>query len=155
MKRIGAAPHGNNFGMPWLFLCLAFGLHTWDEAAHEFLKYYDATVLALYGHFSWFPRMDMEFRTWLGGLVVVNLILLALTPWAFRNASWLRPVAYVFAAIQFLNGMWHIAATIRGHTVPSVQFNGPAPGVYTAPILLVLSAYLVWSLRRSRLPATS
>ena len=140
-----------NFGTPWVLMCVAFGLHTWDEAAHDFLRYYNATVLALYGHFSWFPRMDMEFRSWLAGLAAANVVLLALTPWAYRNARWLRPLAYVFAGIQVLNGTWHILATILGHTVPSVHFEGPAPGVYTAPLLLVLSAYLFWSLRKSRI----
>jgi hypothetical protein len=40
------------FGTPWLLLCQAFALHVWDEAAHDFRSYYNATVLALYGHFS-------------------------------------------------------------------------------------------------------
>jgi hypothetical protein len=143
-----------NFGMPCLLMCMAFGLHTWDEAAHHFLRYYNATVLALYGHFSWFPRMDMEFRNWLERLVVANLVLLALTPWAYQNARWLRPVAYVFAGIQLLNGTWHIVAAVLGHTVPPVQFEGPAPGVYTAPLLLILAMYLFQSLRKSRMDDT-
>ena len=142
-------PAAGSYGTAWLLLCLAFALHVWDEAAHDFLSYYNATVLALYGHFSWFPRMDMHFRTWLAALLVANLLLLALTPWAYRNARWLRPLAYVFAGIQLLNGMGHIVAAIRGRTVPSVHFEGPAPGVYTAPLLVVLAAYLIWSLRKT------
>jgi len=131
-------------------LCLAFAMHAWDEAAHDFLGYYDSTVLALYGHFSWFPRMDMQFRTWLAALLVANLVLLVLTPWAYRNARRLRPLAYVFAGIQLLNGTGHILAAIRGRTVPSPQFEGPAPGVYTAPLLIVLAANLIWALRKCR-----
>jgi hypothetical protein len=61
-------------------------MHVWDEAAHDFLSYYNSTVLALDGHFSWFPRMAMQFRTWLAALLVANLVLLVLTPWAYRNA---------------------------------------------------------------------
>ena len=143
-------PAATSFGTPWLLLCLAFALHVWDEAAHDFLSYYNSTVLALYGHFSWFPRMDLQFRTWLAALLVANLVLLALTPWAYRNASWLRPLAYAFAAIQLLNGTGHILVAIRGHTVPSVHFEGPAPGVYTAPLLIVLSVYLIGALRKGR-----
>jgi hypothetical protein len=131
-------------------LSMAFALHIWDEAAHDFLRYFNATVLALYGHFSWFPRMDMEFRSWLVRLLVANLLLLGLTPWAYRNAGWLRPLAYVFAGVEFLNGTGHLVATILGHTVPSVRFEGPAPGVYSAPLLLLLAAYLLWSLWMSR-----
>jgi hypothetical protein len=146
---------GLHFGRSWLLMCMAFGLHTWDEAAHDFLPYFNATVLAFYGHFSWFPRMDMECRSWLIRLLVANLLLLGLTPWAYRNAGWLRPLAYVFAGVQFLNGTGHIVATVLGHTVPSVRFEGPAPGVYTAPLLLILSAYLFLSLWMSRGQAAS
>ena len=150
MGDLQTTPTATSFGTPWLLLCLAFAMHVWDEAAHDFLRYYNSTVLALYGHFSWFPRMDMQFRTWLTALLVANLVLLGLTPWAYRNARWLRPLAYVFAGIQLLNGTGHILAAIRGRTVPSVQFEGPAPGVYTAPLLAALAAYLFRALRKSR-----
>jgi hypothetical protein len=150
MSNQGTRPGASGYGTPWLLLCLGFAAHVWDEAAHDFLSYYNATVLALYGHFSWFPRMDMQFRTWLTTLVVANLALLVLTPWAYRNARWLLPLAYVFAAVQLLNGTGHIVAAIRGRTVPSVHFEGPAPGVYTAPLLVILAAYLIWSLRNTR-----
>ncbi len=140
---------GLNFGTPWVLMCVAFGLHTWDEAAHDFLTCFNSTVLALCGHFSWFPRMDMEFRTYLLILVLPNLVLLLLTPWAYQNAKWLRPLAYAFAGIQLLNGTGHILLTIRGHSVPSVHFDGPAPGAYTAPLLLILAAYLIWSCGRA------
>jgi len=131
-------------------LCLASGLHVWDEAAHDFLSYFNATVLTLYGHFSWFPRIDMQFQTWLAGLIVVNILLLLLTPFAYRNTRWMRPLGYAFAAIEFLNGIGHIAATVRGGTVGSVQFPSVSPGFCTAPLLLLASGYLFWSLRRSR-----
>ena len=140
----------SSYGTAWLLLCLGFGVHVWDEATHDFLSYYNATVLALYGHFSWFPRMDMRFRTWLTALVLVNVALLALTPWAYRNARWLRPLAYAFAGIQLLYGAGHILAAVRGRTVPSVHFEGAAPAVYTAPLLVILAAYLIWSLRNTR-----
>jgi hypothetical protein len=138
------------FGLPWLLLCLAFGLHVWDEAAHDFLGYYNATVLTLYGHFSWFPRMDMTYREWLIGLIVAVGVCTALTPYAFRNARWLRPLAYLFALIHFMNGMGHTITEILGGTVPSVRFEGIAPGFYTAPLLLAASAYLFWRLRQTR-----
>lgn len=138
------------FGLAWLFLSIAFALHVWDEAAHDFLAYYDATVLTLYGRFSWFPRMDMTFREWLTGLLVAITISLTLTPFALRNARWLRPLAYLFAGIQFVNGVGHILATIWGGTVPSVRFEGTAPGFYTAPLLLLSSAFLFWRLRMTR-----
>jgi len=108
-------------------------------------------VLALYGHFSGFPRLDMEWRTWLGVLVLGNLGFLALTPWAFRNVRWLRPIGYLFVALALLECLGQILLTVRGHTTGSVQFEGVSPGFYTAPLLLVIAAYLFWNLRRSAL----
>jgi hypothetical protein len=61
-------------------------MHVRRFIPNDFLSYYNSTVLALYGHFSWFPRMAMQFRTWLAALLVANLVLLVLTPWAYRNA---------------------------------------------------------------------
>jgi hypothetical protein len=58
-------------------------------------------------------------------------------------------LAYLFAGIHFMNGMGHTLAQIFGRTVPSVRFEGVAPGSYTAPLLLISSAYLFWSLRRT------
>lgn len=139
-----------NFGWAWVGMCVGMGLHTWDEAVHGFLEYYNATALAIYGHFWWAPRMDMSFRTWLTLLVTANAALFALTPLAFRNTQWLRRGAYVFCVIQVLNACVHTIETVRGSTVPSVVLEGPAPGVYTAPVLLAAAGYLWWSLRRSR-----
>jgi len=144
------------FGLPWLLLCLVFTLHVGDEAAHDFLSYYNATVLTLYGHFSWFPRLDLTYRAWWIGMVLAIAVCSTLIPFAFLNARWLRPFAYLFASILFLNGMGHVASQIRGGTVPSVRFEGIAPGFYTAPLLLIASAYLVWRLRKTApVPATA
>jgi hypothetical protein len=128
MKQAAKDGGSGNFGLAWLLLCLAFGLHIWDEAAHDFLRYYNATVLTLYSHFSWFPRIDLDFRPWLYGLVGGTLLLLLLTPFAYRNARWFRAAGYLFAGVQLLNGLNHIVLTIRGRSVPSVAFDGPDCG---------------------------
>jgi hypothetical protein len=138
-----------NFGPGWLLLCLAFGAHIWDEAAHGFLEYYNATVLTLWAHFAWFPKVDTEFRPWLLGVSGVAIALLMLTPFAYRNARWMRPLAYLLAGVQLVNGLAHIVFTILGHTVPSVVFDGLAPGFYSAWLLLWLSGFLFWQLRKS------
>jgi hypothetical protein len=91
-----------------------------------------------------------EYREWLIGLIVVNLILLALTPFAYRNARALRPLAYFFAGVMLLNGMGHTFFTVLGRTVASVQFPRPAPGFYSSPFLLVTSIYLFLRLRATR-----
>jgi hypothetical protein len=142
-----------NFGLGWLLLCFAFVAHVVDEALTDFLSYFNATVLALYGHFAWFPRMDMAFRTWITGLIVANAVLLLLTPFAYRNARSLRPLAYFFAGIMMLNAVGHALATLRGQTVPSVHFSGAAPGFYSSPVLFAAGIYLLSRLRRTRTSA--
>ena len=119
---------------------------------HDFLGYYNATVLTLYGHFAWFPRMDMTYRQWLIGLIAAVAFCTALTPFAFRNARWLRPLAYLFALIHFLTGIGLSISELLGGTVPSVRLEGVAPGFYTAPLLLAASAYLFCRLRRTGHP---
>ncbi|HWW17244.1 MAG TPA: hypothetical protein VNY81_01385 [Candidatus Saccharimonadales bacterium] len=91
-----------------------------------------------------------EYREWLIGLILANLVLLGLTPFAFRNGRGLRPLAYFFAAIMLLNGMGHTLFTVLGRTVASVRFPRPAPGFYSSPFLLITSIYLFMRLRATR-----
>jgi hypothetical protein len=90
------------------------------------------------------------YREWLVGLIIANLILLALTPFAYRNMRALRPLAYFFAAVMLINGLGHTLFTVLGRTVTSVQFPRPAPGFYSSPFLLITSAYLFLRLRATR-----
>jgi hypothetical protein len=145
----GSASPGN-FGFPWLLLCLAFCAHVADEALTGFLNVYNPTVIAMRGRLSWFPMPTFAYREWLIGLIIVNLILMALTPFAYRNARALRPLAYFFAGVMLLNGMGHTIFTVLGRTVGSVQFPRPAPGFYSSPFLLITSIYLFVRLRASR-----
>jgi len=145
-----ASALANNFGLAWLLLCLSFCAHVADEAFTGFLNVYNPTVIAMRARLAWFPMPTFEFHQWLVGLVVANLILLALTPFAYRNARGLRPLAYFFAGVMLLNGMGHTVFTVLGRTVASVQFPRPAPGFYSSPFLLITSIYLFARLRASR-----
>ena len=138
-----------NFGPAWLLLCLAFCAHVADEALTHFLDVYNPTVIAMRDRFSWFPMPTFEFRAWLIGLIAANIILLALTPFAYRNVAALRPLAYFFAIVMLLNGIGHTVFTIFGRTVASVHFPRPAPGFYSSPFLLIFSIYLIVRLRRT------
>ena len=140
-----------NFGLAWILLCLAFCSHVADEALTGFLNVYNPTVIAMRDRLSWFPMPTFEYREWLVGLIVANLILLALTPFAYRNARGLRPLAYFYAGVMLLNGLGHTVFTVLGRTVASVQFPRPAPGFYSSPLLLITSIYLFVRLRASRI----
>jgi hypothetical protein len=140
----------DNLGLAWVLLCLAFCVHVADEALTGFLNVYNPTVTAMHARLSWFPMPTFEYREWLVGLILVNLVLLALTPFAYRNARGLRPLAYLFATIMLLNGISHTFFTVLGQTVPSVRFPRPAPGFYSSPFLLITSIYLFVRLRATR-----
>ena len=140
----------DNFGFAWVLLCLAFCVHVADEALTGFLGVYNPTVIAMRTRLGWFPMPTFEYREWLVGLILVNLVLLALSPFAFRNARGLRPLAYFFAGVMLLNGMGHTIFSVLGQTVPSVRFPPPAPGFYSSPFLLITSTYLFVRLRTTR-----
>jgi hypothetical protein len=147
MKGTQRTLSAKNLGPAWFLFSIAFALHIWEEAVYDFIGYYNAAVLTLYGHFSWFPRIDVGFRPWLTTLVLINVLLFTLTPLAFRGVPWLRPVGYALTVLGLATGVGHLLLTIRGRVVPSVIFEGVSPGFYSALLILLSSIYLFWSLR--------
>ena len=137
------------FGFAWIALCAAFATHVADEALTGFLEIYNPTVLALRQRYDWFPMPQFEFTAWLTGLVTALAVLFALSPFAFRGARWLRPLAYVFAVVMLVNAAGHTLGTILGRTLPSITFERPMPGFYSSPLLFVASAYLLRALGRT------
>src|SRR5260370_37865382 len=130
---LGSEPRGQqNFGLAWFLLCLAFCAHVADEALTGFLPIYNATVLAMRSQYKWVPMPTFEFREWLTGLIVANVVLFLLTPFAFRNAWWARPLTYVYSGVHLLNAIGHTVATIFGQTVSTIPFARPAPGFYSS-----------------------
>jgi len=146
---LSPTPH-SRLGLAWVLLCLALALHVTDEALTNFLGVYNPTVIALRGRFPWWPMPVFTFKVWLMGLVIGVVLLLFVSPFVFRGALWIRPVAYVFAIIMLANGLSHTAGTIFGRSVASVHFPRPMPGFYSSPFLLAASIYLLWQLRRTK-----
>ena len=138
---------GSWLGLAWLALAVALALHVLDEALTGFLSVYNPTVLAMKRKLSWFPMPVFTFVLWLAGLILGVGVMLALTPGAFSNAPWIRPLAYFLAVVMILNGLAHIAGTIFGRTVSSVRFRRPMPGFYSSPLLLWASIYLLCQLQ--------
>ena len=138
-----------DFGVAWAALCGGFVLHVIDEAVTDFLSVYNPSVVALRAQTPWLPLPTFSFAWWLAGLILANILLLLLTPYAFRAARWLRPVAYVFAVIMILNALGHMAGTVAGQTVGSVRFPRPMPGFYSSPFLLIAAIYLLVRLQRT------
>jgi hypothetical protein len=145
-----AAPSLKRLGTAWVLLCLTLAVHVTDEALTGFLNIYNPTVVALRAKLGYWPMPTFGFREWLTGLIAAVVILLALSPFVFRGARWIRPVFYIFAVIMLANGLGHTAATVFGQTVSSVRFPRPAPGFYSSPLLLAASIYGLAQLRRTR-----
>ena len=128
---------------------MAFVLHVADEALTNFLAVYDPTVIALRAKYAWFPMPVFQFEVGFSGLILVSILLLCLSPFAFCGARWIRPFAYLFAIIMLVNGVGHTLGTIFGQTVASVRFTRPMPGFYSSPTLLAASIYLLFQLKAS------
>ena len=131
----------NHRGWAWVGLCLALAVHVFDEAMTDFLSVYNPTAQAIRERLPFLPVPIFTFETWLTGLIVAITILLVLSPFAFRRAKWMRRLSYPFAILMLLNGLGHIAG--------SYYLRRLMPGVYSAPLLLAASIYLLWSARRN------
>ena len=136
-------------GIAWVLLCLGLALHVTDEAMTGFLNVYNPTAREIARRTGFSPP-TFTFASWLAGLILAVIVLLALSPFAFRNARAWRPLAYFFAAIMLLNGLGHTMGTILGHSFPDITFPRPMPGFYSSPFILAASLWLFWNLRQTR-----
>ena len=128
------------YGIAWLALCMAFISHIIDEALTDFLSVYNPTINTIRKSLPFLPLPTFTFEVWLTGLILVAIILLFFSLFAFRGAYWMLPLSYTFAVIMLANGLLHI--------VTSIYINRLMPGVYSSPLLLGSSIYLVVRVRQ-------
>jgi len=130
------------FGQAWVGFALALALHVTDEATHDFLSVYNPMATAIRARLPFLPLPTFSFGIWLGGLIAGILLLLALSPPAFRGKRWLRVVAWPLGIIVgVLNALGHIGG--------SLIFHRWMPGVYSAPVILAAGVWLMWTARRT------
>ena len=127
-----------SFGHAWLAMAIALGLHVADEAAHDFLAWYNPIVKHVRARLGRFPfPPTFTFWPWLAGLIVLTASLLALTPAAYEGRLWLRPIAFILSAANIGNALLHLVGTaLAGRRVP---------GVLSAPLLLVTALWLLYA----------
>ncbi len=128
-----------HFGLAWLALCVAFAIHVADEAFTDFLSVYNPAVRSIRARFPFLPLPTFTFRGWLTGLVLAVGVLASLTPFAYRDGGWMRPIAYAFGIVMAGNGLLHLGG--------SVYLRKAMPGVYSAPLLLAAAIYLLAAVR--------
>jgi hypothetical protein len=127
----------SQFGVAWLALCVTLAIHVADEALTDFLSVYNPAVRAIRARCPFLPLPTFTFPVWLGGLIALTLVLLALSPAAFRGEPGMRRAAYVFGVVMVGNGLLHI--------IGSVYMRRVMPGTYSAPLLVAAAVYLVAS----------
>jgi hypothetical protein len=119
----------------WVLLTFSLALHVADEALTDFLSFYNPMVTSIRDRVAWFPMPVFTSEVWIIGLITVVLLLFALSAFAFRGASWMAWLSYPYGVLMTLNGL--------GHMLGSVYFGRLLPGVYSSPILLVTSIWLL------------
>ncbi len=124
------------FGIAWVAFALALAVHVADEATHDFLSTYNPSVRAIRARLPFLPLPTFTFRVWLTLLIAGILLLLCLSPLAFRGASWLRLLSRPLGVlVGVLNATLHISS--------SVYFHRWMPGVYSSPLLLAAALFLL------------
>lgn len=121
----------------WLALAVALGFHVFDEAAHDFLSFYNPSVAALRERLPWLPLPQFTFPVWLGGLIVGVTILLVLTPLVLMGRPGLLYASYALGVLMTFNALGHLAG--------SVYYGRMLPGVYSSPLLLMASLALLYT----------
>jgi len=131
------ADGASRFGVAWVMLCVGLVIHVNDEALSDFLSVYNPAVRAIRARFPFLPLPTFTFPVWLGGLIAVTLLLVALSPAAFRGEPAMRPAAYLFGIVMAGNGLLHLFG--------SVYMRKVMPGTWSAPIILAAAVYLLVS----------
>jgi hypothetical protein len=126
---------GLRFGYAWVAFALAIAGHVTDEAANDFLSLYNPIARTLRERF-YLPLPVFTFEVWLAGLGAGILLLLVLSPMAFRFNRVLRMIAVPLAVIVgLLNAAGHIAG--------SIYFGYLVPGVDSTPLLVITGIWLL------------
>ena len=134
-------------GWAWVALTLALAVHVADEALTDFLSFYNPMVTSLRARLGWFPMPTFTFDVWLTGLIAVVIVLLLLSVFVFRGSRAMVYASYPYGLLMLFNGL--------GHSVGSLYFGRLLPGVYSSPLLLAASVWLLVcaARRQTNLPA--
>ncbi|MBT8093008.1 MAG: hypothetical protein KJN77_08225 [Gammaproteobacteria bacterium] len=101
------------WGLAWVALCIALGLHVADEAINDFLPLYHSVAGTIRESVPWISLSTFTFSGWLTSLVFGVLLLLALSPMVFSGVRLMRPVSYFLGVLTTLNALALLVTTYR------------------------------------------
>jgi hypothetical protein len=119
----------------WIALCGALAVHVADEALTDFLALYNPAVLAIRERYPFLPLTTFTFEGWLALLIFAIVTLTGVSFFIWKGRWAMRPISYAFAGFMLLNGLLHIAGSFYLGTF--------MPGVYSSPLLLAASIFLI------------
>jgi len=125
----------NKNAAAWVLLISALALHVLDEAVTDFLSFYNSMVLDLKHRFGYFPAPIFSFEIWLGGLIAFIIICFLLTPIIKKENKIVKVLVIAFGTLMIANAL--------GHMLGSVLLGKFLPGVWSSPLLLAASVYVV------------
>jgi hypothetical protein len=121
--------------LAWIALCTATAIHVADEAFTNFLAAYNPTVQEIRLQYPLLPLPTFTFEVWLTLLITGVLILFGFSYFVWQGKTWMRRASHAFAGFMLLNGVLHIAASFYAWKL--------IPGVYSSPLLIVISLVLI------------
>lgn len=130
--------------LAWIALCGALAVHVADEALTDFLAIYNPTVLAIRERYPLLPLPVFTFEAWLSSLIFAVVVLTGVSYFVWKGRWAMRPISYIFAGFMLLNGLLHIAGSLYMGTF--------MPGVYSSPLLLAASIFLIIRTRAYNYP---
>lgn len=124
-------------GIAWIILSFSLAIHVADEAFNDFLQVYNPIVINIREYIPFLPIPIFTVKLWLTGLIIFILLLFILSPYAFRSSDWIIKVSLVYSIVMLINGIIHILGSLfLGSLIPSV---------YSSPLLIFASIYLLWN----------
>ena len=130
------------FGWAWVTFAALLALHVADEAKNDFLSVYNPNASAISLRYPFLPIPILTLTEFVIGLSIAILILLCLSPFAFRES---KPLCRLAILLSIFAGLLNGTA----HLVSSHYFQRWMPGSYSSPLLILGGAYLLVTALRS------
>jgi hypothetical protein len=129
-------------GKTYLILGIFQALHSMEEMYTHLYDFFWTTTGLFQRYIPVVPQFKMNAEIF----AILNMgfivIILATVPFVELNRRWAIKIAWCWAVIEVLNGLFHLSGT--------VLFSGYVPGAFSAPFLLVIDVLLFIRLSRQR-----